>query len=151
MNPLPSKGFTWNIKSYFLWKTMKTYLWVSSAAVVIGALRVKAWGNTFMFSHLFPKGKQLCDFLFISPDDKILQKWGLLLQEKFCAKGSKVLPWGLSPIYPPPPPPHWHPSTPPPPTPPLPQNTHTATLAKRKAKQKWKSCFPWKCAQFTLG
>ena len=23
MNPLPSRGFTWNIKSYFLWKTMK--------------------------------------------------------------------------------------------------------------------------------
>ena len=39
MNPLPSRGFTWNIKSYFLWKTMKKYLWMS-AAVVIGALRV---------------------------------------------------------------------------------------------------------------
>ena len=36
-----SRGFTWNIKSYFFWKTMKTYLWMSSAAVVIGALRVK--------------------------------------------------------------------------------------------------------------
>ena len=36
-----SRGFTWNIKSYFLWKAMKKYLWMSSAAVVIGALRVK--------------------------------------------------------------------------------------------------------------
>ena len=40
MNPLPSRGFTWHIKSYFLWKTMKKYLWMSPAAVVIGALRV---------------------------------------------------------------------------------------------------------------
>ena len=38
---LPSRAFTWNIKSYFLWKTMKKYLWMSSAAVVIGALGVK--------------------------------------------------------------------------------------------------------------
>ena len=41
VNPLPGRGFTWNIKSYFLWKTMKKYLWMSSAAVVISALRVK--------------------------------------------------------------------------------------------------------------
>ena len=27
--------------SYFLWKTMKKYLWISSAAVVSGTLRVK--------------------------------------------------------------------------------------------------------------
>ena len=40
VNPLPSRGFTWNIKSYFLWKTMKKYLWMLSAAVVIGTLRV---------------------------------------------------------------------------------------------------------------
>ena len=33
-------GFTWKIKPYFLWKTMKKYLWMSSAAVVIGALKV---------------------------------------------------------------------------------------------------------------
>ena len=30
-----------NIKFYYLWKTMKKYLWMSSATVVIGALRVK--------------------------------------------------------------------------------------------------------------
>ena len=41
VNPLPSRGFTSNIKSYFLWKAMKKYLWTSSAAVVIGALKVK--------------------------------------------------------------------------------------------------------------
>ena len=41
MSPLPSRGFTRNIKSYFLWKTMKKYLEMSSAAVVISALRVK--------------------------------------------------------------------------------------------------------------
>ena len=39
MNPLPSREFTWHFKSYFLWKTMKKYLWISSAAVVIGALK----------------------------------------------------------------------------------------------------------------
>ena len=37
---LLSRGFTWNIQSYFLWKTMNKYLWMLSAAVVIGALRV---------------------------------------------------------------------------------------------------------------
>ena len=41
VNPLLGRGFTWNIKSYFPWKTMKKYLWKLSAAVVIGALRVK--------------------------------------------------------------------------------------------------------------
>ena len=40
-----SRGFTWNIKSYFLWKTMKKYLWMLSAAVVIGTLRVKRTAN----------------------------------------------------------------------------------------------------------
>ena len=62
MNPLPSRGFTWNIKSYFLWfftwilclaedsletssltfseKQWKKYLWMLFAAVVIGAFRV---------------------------------------------------------------------------------------------------------------
>ena len=46
MNPLPSRGFTWNIKSYFLWKAMiKKYLWMSPAAVVIGALRVNDWNR----------------------------------------------------------------------------------------------------------
>ena len=38
---LAELGFTWNIMSYFLWKTMKKYLWMASAAVVIGALKVK--------------------------------------------------------------------------------------------------------------
>ena len=32
---------TWNIKSYFLWKAMKRYLWMSSAAVMIATLKVK--------------------------------------------------------------------------------------------------------------
>ena len=39
-NPLSSRGFTWNIKSYFLWKTMKKYLGMSSAAFVFGTLIV---------------------------------------------------------------------------------------------------------------
>ena len=51
MNPLPSRGFTWNIKSYFPWKTMKKYLWMSSTAVVIDALRVNYWNvNPLYFS-----------------------------------------------------------------------------------------------------
>ena len=33
--------FTLNIEPYLLWKTMNQYLWMSSAAVVIGVLRVK--------------------------------------------------------------------------------------------------------------
>ena len=46
MNPLPSRGFTWNIKSYFLWKTVKKYLWMSSAAVMTGTLRVMKSSST---------------------------------------------------------------------------------------------------------
>ena len=51
--------------SYFLWKTMKKYSWMSSAAVVIGALRVRiihfgwntAWwaGETCDVGHLVTK------------------------------------------------------------------------------------------------
>ena len=42
MNPLPSRGFTWNFKSYFLWKTRKKCLQMLSAAVVIGPLKACA-------------------------------------------------------------------------------------------------------------
>ena len=41
VNRLPSRWFTWNIKTCFLWKIKKIYFKMSSAAVVIGALRVK--------------------------------------------------------------------------------------------------------------
>ena len=41
VNPLRRTGFTWNIKHYFIRKTMKKYSRLSSAAVVIGGLRVK--------------------------------------------------------------------------------------------------------------
>ena len=34
---MSSRGFTWNIESYFLWKTMKKYFWVSYGTVVTGA------------------------------------------------------------------------------------------------------------------
>ena len=50
MNPLPSRGFTWNIKSYFLWKNNEKYSWMSSAAVVIGILRFK---NVYKCTILF--------------------------------------------------------------------------------------------------
>ena len=50
-----------SIKSYFLWITMTKYLWMSSAAFVIGALRVKTflrvsslytgWERTVHISH----------------------------------------------------------------------------------------------------
>ena len=41
MNPLARRGFTRNIKHYFIRKTTKKYSRLSSAAVVIGPLRVK--------------------------------------------------------------------------------------------------------------
>ena len=47
VNPLPSRGFTWNIKSYFLWKTMKKCSRQSSAAVVTGALSLKQTVSSF--------------------------------------------------------------------------------------------------------
>ena len=50
------RGFTWNIKSYFLWRTMKKYLWMSSAAVVIGALKVN---TTSMDKHIIKITSQL--------------------------------------------------------------------------------------------
>ena len=52
---VPSRGFTWNIKSKLLWKTMKKYLWMSSAAVMISALRDKMNGYTF-------RGNNSCHF-----------------------------------------------------------------------------------------
>ena len=45
VNPLPSRGFTWNIKSYFLYKITKKYLWMLSAAVVIRALGLNMSSN----------------------------------------------------------------------------------------------------------
>ena len=42
VNRLPSRGSTWNSKSYFLWETAKKYSTLSSAAVLIGTLRVKS-------------------------------------------------------------------------------------------------------------
>ena len=48
VNPLLGRGFTWNTKFYFLWKIMKNYLWISSAAFLIGALRV----NLFLTEHI---------------------------------------------------------------------------------------------------
>ena len=59
VNPLPSRGFSWNIKSYFLWKTMKKYLWMSSVAVVTGALRV----NNFFASICHNRNKiRTCNY-----------------------------------------------------------------------------------------
>ena len=58
-------GFTWNIKPYFLWKTMKKYLWMSSAAVVIGTLRVNNCFN--------PEGMKRVDGKFTSGKSK--KKW----------------------------------------------------------------------------
>ena len=41
VNPMPSGGFTINIKIYFFWESNGKYSRLSSAAVVIDALRVK--------------------------------------------------------------------------------------------------------------
>ena len=41
----PSRGFTWNIKSYCLWKTKKKYSWMSSTAVLFGTLMVNVYCN----------------------------------------------------------------------------------------------------------
>ena len=41
VNPLPGRGYTRNIKSYFLLETMKKYSRLLSAAVKTGILRVK--------------------------------------------------------------------------------------------------------------
>ena len=49
-NPLLGRRFTWNIKHYFIRKTMKKYSRLSSAAVVVGAFRV----NTRLFQPAMP-------------------------------------------------------------------------------------------------
>ena len=56
-------GFTWNIV-LFLWKTMKKYLWMSSAGVVIGALKVKVF----------------YELLFSKPFDLIWFKFGIFIK-----------------------------------------------------------------------
>ena len=69
---------------------------MSSAAVIIGPLRVKhlslsLWcllmtGLTVpCFSAIFTKVYNFCDFLFASHDHIALQTWGLLLKERICS------------------------------------------------------------------
>ena len=53
----------------FFSEKKKKYSRLSSAAVVFGTLRVKAFEYTFMFLHHFCKTEQFCDFLFASLDD----------------------------------------------------------------------------------
>ena len=43
------RRFTWNVKLYFLWKKIKIYIRMSSAAVVIGNL----WVQNLLFHTLF--------------------------------------------------------------------------------------------------
>ena len=52
MNPLHSRGFTWNINSYFLWNTMKKYLRMSSTAVMNGTFRVN-WDFLYLSNMLW--------------------------------------------------------------------------------------------------
>ena len=40
VNHLPGRWFTWNVKSYFLWKII-TWLRMSSATILFGVLRIK--------------------------------------------------------------------------------------------------------------
>ena len=54
VNPLSSRGFTWNIEHYFIRKTVKKYSRLSSAAVVIGALRVNPQGRNGSADSLNP-------------------------------------------------------------------------------------------------
>ena len=87
MNPRLSRGLTLNLKSYFLWKTMKKYLWMSSAVVLIGTWRV----NTFdsgsyqpteerdhlsLYNHTRTPSPLQCPFqwtVFVLPDSHRLQ------------------------------------------------------------------------------
>ena len=48
---IAKRGFTWNIKHNFIRKTIKIYSRLSSAAVVIGALRVKEASVWILIQH----------------------------------------------------------------------------------------------------
>ena len=74
VNPLPSR-------SYFLCKSMKKYLWMSSDAVVIGALRVK-WGKSqiltlvsgvvTMQERMWANCVSYCNFFLLSARSELL-------------------------------------------------------------------------------
>ena len=46
-------------------------------------------GTPPSFSAMFSKGDNFHDFLFAYLEDKVFQKWGLLLKERICSDGSK--------------------------------------------------------------
>ena len=60
---------------------------MSSAAVVIGTLRVKVYSYTSMFFHLFTKGNNFCDLLFASSDNVTVS----LSKMKIALKGKTLL------------------------------------------------------------
>ena len=43
-------------------------------------------------SAMLTKGDNFRDFLFAYLDDEVFPKWGLLLEERICSKGSKFFP-----------------------------------------------------------
>ena len=50
------------------------------------------WLHLHVFSAIFTKGNNFCDFLFASLDDKAYLKLGLLLKEGICCQRSKLFP-----------------------------------------------------------
>ena len=61
MNPLLSRGFTRNIKPYFLRKIKVKIIIVSSAAILLGALRVKIaciYGGSILFYPITLEGRR---------------------------------------------------------------------------------------------
>ena len=71
VNPLPSIGFTSNIKSCFLWKTMKKYSRLSSAVVVIGDLRGNRIWN-YIYYRLY---RANIEYLFGYYGDDRVVRW----------------------------------------------------------------------------
>ena len=81
VNPLPSTGFTWNINSYFLWKTMKKYLWMTSAAVLIGTLRIN-WTQHKISLHKFERVpcKDLSDHIW----SNLFSVFEMFFEQNYC-------------------------------------------------------------------
>ena len=53
---------------------------------------IKAYRYTSVFSAIFPKGDNFCDFLYASMDDKALFQNGSTLKGMNLLKGSKFIP-----------------------------------------------------------
>ena len=74
-----------------LWDKLNDFHLFSNDFPTQGGKSKDLWEH-FHFSAMFSKGDSSRDFRFAYLENKVFQKWGLLLQERICSDGSKFFP-----------------------------------------------------------